>query len=344
MFSSLILPKSKPNTSVGVDDSEGTKDRAQQKSNRIFLILIYGMINTIMCVPCLYGYAAVIFNNSAFQPDINALSKLVLFSSVVHQICFSIFSSLPFSIGQVQDAGLIFLSVMANKIANKMSNDATITREEIVSTTVVVLGVATSCLGLILVFMGKFRMADLVSYLPLPVVGGYLGFIGYFCVMAGVSLCIDEAMIVPSDWAYLLNLELLTLAIPGLIAGMCMVFISRKSTNDTNLPMFMVALPVMFYVFLYMTGYGTERARNGGWLGPVSQPIPPQSVFALIKLNQVHWSVLRDILPTWAGMVFVVSFSSCLDVAAISMDMGEALDVNNELMTVGISNCKLHDQ
>ena len=39
-------------------------------------------------------------------------------------------------------------------------------------------------------------------------------------------------------------------------------------------------------------------------------------------------------------MVFVVSFSSCLDVAAISMDMGEALDVNNELMTVGISNCK----
>lgn len=39
-------------------------------------------------------------------------------------------------------------------------------------------------------------------------------------------------------------------------------------------------------------------------------------------------------------MVFVVSFSSCLDVAAIAMDMGEALDTNSELMTVGISNCK----
>ena len=38
--------------------------------------------------------------------------------------------------------------------------------------------------------------------------------------------------------------------------------------------------------------------------------------------------------------VFVVSFSSCLDVAAISMDMGEALDVNHELTTVGLSNCK----
>jgi SulP family sulfate permease len=37
-------------------------------------------------------------------------------------------------------------------------------------------------------------------------------------------------------------------------------------------------------------------------------------------------------------MVLVVSFSSCLDVAAISMDMGEALEVNTELTTVGISN------
>jgi CRP-like cAMP-binding protein/anti-anti-sigma regulatory factor len=37
-------------------------------------------------------------------------------------------------------------------------------------------------------------------------------------------------------------------------------------------------------------------------------------------------------------MVFVVSFASCLDVAAISIDMGKALDTNRELATVGICN------
>lgn len=152
--------------------------KQEEKNNdSLMLILIYGLINTIMTVPCMYGYAAVIFNNDAFQPDINALSKLVLFSSIVHQICFAIFSSLPFSIGQVQDAGLIFLSAMANRIANTLMQDDSITREEIVSTTIVILGVATSSLGLVLVVMGKFRLADLVSYLPMPVVGGYLGYI-----------------------------------------------------------------------------------------------------------------------------------------------------------------------
>ena len=37
-------------------------------------------------------------------------------------------------------------------------------------------------------------------------------------------------------------------------------------------------------------------------------------------------------------MYVVVAFSSSLDVAAIQMDMGKALDFNRELISVGISN------
>ena len=38
------------------------------------------------------------------------------------------------------------------------------------------------------------------------------------------------------------------------------------------------------------------------------------------------------------GLFFVVTFGSCLDVAAIQADMPEPIDFNNELATVGISN------
>jgi MFS superfamily sulfate permease-like transporter len=60
----------------------------------------------------------------------------------------------------------------------------------------------------------------------------------------------------------------------------------------------------------------------------------------LVNFGQVRWDLIANILPTWVGMVFVVSFASCLDVAAISIDMGEALDTNRELATVGLCNCK----
>ena len=115
----------------------------------------------------------------------NALSKLLVFSSLIHQLGFLIFSSLSFAIGTVQDAGLIFLSTMANAIAETMKEDGH-TEEEILSTTLALLCSGTAALGLVLIAMGYFRLADAVSYLPMPVVGGYLAFIGYFCVQVRV--------------------------------------------------------------------------------------------------------------------------------------------------------------
>lgn len=73
----------------------------------------------------------------------------------------------------MQDAGLIFLSHMANTIANDIESQGGST-EEILSTTLVLLSLATASLGFICILMGRFKLADAVGYLPLPVVGGYL--------------------------------------------------------------------------------------------------------------------------------------------------------------------------
>ena len=155
--------------------TSAAEEEGRSNNESFIYYIVYALVNSIMCVPCLYGYASVIFSHPVYQSHINALSKLVILSSVVHQFCFSIFSSLPFSIGQVQDAGLIFLSAMSTTIATSMlegqdANDEEVV-SEIVSTTIVLLGLATACLGSVLVVMGKFRLADAVAYLPLPVVG-----------------------------------------------------------------------------------------------------------------------------------------------------------------------------
>jgi len=85
--------------------------------------------------------------------------------------------SLNFAIGTVQDAGLIFLSAMSNQIADSiLSGGGTI--DEVVSTTLVVLPLGTAALGIVLIFLGKFKLLAIVSYLPMPVIGGYLAFIG----------------------------------------------------------------------------------------------------------------------------------------------------------------------
>jgi len=306
-------------------------------TQELFKCVSYAFVNIIISVPGLYGYTAVIFNNPSFREHLNALSKLVIFSSFMHQLAFTIFSTLPFSIGTVQDAGLLFLSAMANIIANSILEDGG-TIEEIISTTCVFLPLGTAVLGLVLYFMGKYRLADVMAYIPMPVVSGYLAFIGYFCVEAGVALCISRPMISLMDWKYMLDAKLFCLAVPGLLAGLILTLVSRKAKSDLTLPFVMVGIPALFYVAIYATGLGLDGARTGGWVGEVAPPVLIGDLFRLIDFELVRWDLLPKCVPTWIGMVFVVSFSSCLDIAAISMDMGEVLDANAELATVGISN------
>jgi sulfate permease, SulP family len=174
----------------------------------------------------------------------------------------------------------------------------------------------------------------------MPVVGGYLAFIGYFCLTAGVSLCISKNMTSLTDWGYLFEGSELLLAGPGLLAGLMLTLISRYVKNDAALPLAMVALPAVFYGILFVFGISMDNARDSGWLGELSPPVPAKDLLSLVDFSLVRWDLAYDIFPTWVGMVFVVSFASCLDVAAISMDMGKALDTNKELTTVGIGNCK----
>eukprot|EP00571_Detonula_confervacea_P008034 CAMPEP_0172316884 /NCGR_PEP_ID=MMETSP1058-20130122/29856_1 /TAXON_ID=83371 /ORGANISM="Detonula confervacea, Strain CCMP 353" /LENGTH=901 /DNA_ID=CAMNT_0013031315 /DNA_START=50 /DNA_END=2755 /DNA_ORIENTATION=+ len=314
--------------------SGGSKGETQYN---MFHYLVYAIINVIIAVPGLYGYASVIFNHPAFQPHLASLSKVVVFSSLVHQLGFTLFSSLDFSIGTVQDAGLIFLSSMANSIAESILNEGG-TIEEVISTTLVILPLGTATLGIVLIFLGKFRLLDIVAFIPMPVIGGYLAFIGYFCLEAGVALCIGKSMTELSDWRYLLEPHNLLLATPGLLSAAVLTIISRKAKNDAVLPIAMVIIPATFYAVLFFSGTSLEEARDEGWVGEEVPPVPVQDLLHLVDFNLVHWRLISKCIGTWVGMVFVVSFASCLDIAAISMDMGEALDTNKEMVTVGTAN------
>lgn len=298
--------------------------------------VLYGLVNSILTIPCMFGYAAIIFSHPDFRQSLPVLSKIVLFSSVVHQVCFTLKSSLPFSIGQVQDAGLIFLSTMSTSMVNNMQPDATL--EEKIATVLVALALGTALLGLVVFIIGKVQLAGLVSYLPMPVVGGYLAFIGFFCLLAGLGICASESISSALDLTKIFNTHDLLLCLPAIICGTALTIISHKLTHVAALPGALVAMPLCFYLIIWITGVTMEESRELGWMGKSGEPVLGYEVFKLYDFKLVDWSVIPAQIGTWAGMTVVVAFSSCLDVAAIEMDMGTNLDVNHELTTVGVSN------
>jgi hypothetical protein len=139
--------------------------------------------------------------------------------------------------------------------------------------------------------------------------------------MAGVALCIGEAMTETKDWVYLFHPKAILLAIPGLLAGLVFVMISKKATNDAILPLTMILIPTAFYIVLFVSGTSLQEARDFGWVGKDVPPVLVQDLFHLIDFKLVHWDEIGSCFGIWVGMLFVVSFASCLDVGELSTVM-----------------------
>ncbi|KAL4154772.1 hypothetical protein PRNP1_006888 [Phytophthora ramorum] len=315
----------------------GARNDNSQKLVHLTNVVMYGIINSILTIPATYGYAVIIFSHRDFAHFMPALSKLVIYSSAVHQVMFTLLSSMPFSIGQVQDAGLIFLSTMASSICNSLGEDVPV--EAKVTTTIVTIGIATAFSGICLVVMGRFKLASLASYLPMPVIGGYLAFIGIFCLYAGLALCTGlvvnnvGSMISVFDSAH----DVL-LCVPGILGGAFLLVVSQRYDNSFILSAAILIMPVVFFFIMLVGGISMDDARDGGWVDPAMDPATVTDLVNLFDFSQVHWSQLPKQFGTGIGLVILVALSAILDVAAIEIDMGSKVDINYELKTIGWSN------
>lgn len=128
------------------------------------------------------------------------------------------------------------------------------------TTAVVGLSLGTFLLGAVLFLVGRARLAKLVSYLPMPVIAGYLAFIGFFCLLAGIAISTAENVDTWWKLSVLFNWHKFLLALPALIGGYVFCYISRIK-HPLALPAAMVIMPSLFYVVLFAFGVSIEDAR-----------------------------------------------------------------------------------
>ena len=305
-----------------------------QSIKRILLDGLYGLINGVLVIPVSISFTAIIFRHDYYQFALPTLIKLVMFSSMIHQLSFTCLSTLPYSIGQVQDAGLIFLSAMSASIATQLAE----TPDSILPTCLFAISIYTAALGFVLICLGRFRMASIVQYIPMPVIGGYLAFIGFFCAEAGLSIMAGVSVGSLNDVPLLFTVPRLIHILPGVVCGSMLFVLLPLLKSPAVLPLFLITMLSVFYLILALKGTSLEEARRNEWVSALSPIAPWYDIWKYFSFEKVCWSCIPSQITRWLTMTIVVGFSSCLDVAAIEMEASTPLDYNKELQVVGWSN------
>ncbi|CBN77829.1 conserved unknown protein [Ectocarpus siliculosus] len=140
------------------------------------------------------------------------------------------------------------------------------------------------------------------------------------------------------DFGVLANREALLLVLPAVLAGLVMYLSLRRFPSPTTLPLLMAAFLGTFFALLRVTGTTLDEARAAGWVSAASPMLPLNHAWDYFSFADIHWGAFVRVVPNLLAMIVVVAFSSCLDIAAIEMEMAKPLDFNEELQTVGWSN------
>lgn len=114
----------------------------------------------------------------------------------------------------------------------------------------------------------KKAWAQFVQYIPLPVMGGYLGYVGYFCIVSGISLACGVDIDSLASWINLFQPIPLLKCLPTVLSCAFIMLTLEMVHHPLALPSLLVGLVVIFHTVLWAAGFSLDEAQASGWVLP----------------------------------------------------------------------------
>ncbi len=302
---------------------------------RLVPALSAGLVVGLILIVMELSLSSLIFSGplSFFAPQ---AAGLTLFGLLILSLATSLFSSFPAAIGAPQDSPAAILASAATGICASLA--ALPDPRAAVVTTGTAMALSTLATAALFLALGRFRLGNLLRYIPYPVVGGFLAGVGWlliqgsFSIMSGVSLA-------PSGLPALFTPEKAMLWVPGLALGLFMTVALRRWSSVFVLPGILLGSLAAFFLYLEVSGLGLAGAREAGMLlggvsaGPMIWPVYTPSDIALIR-----WDALGTQALELLTIPLVSALSFLLNLGGIETAARRDLDLKRELQATAAAN------
>lgn len=300
--------------------------------SRLLPALSSGFVVGLLMIVVELSLASLIFSGplASFAPS---AAGLTLFGSFAMCLVVSLGSSFPSAVCLPEDSPAAILASVSAGIAASVATNLADPHAAFV-TVGAAMALSTVATGALFVVLGRFRLGDLVRYMPYPVVGGFLAGVGWLLVVGSFAIMVG----IPLSFSGLP--ELLTVGkvlrfAPGVALTVTLLLVMARWRHPFVLPGVLAVALGCFALFLLLSGQSLDDAgRSGLLLGGMPEGPMLWPVFSPADLSLIRWDALLTELPQLLTipLVSAISFiliSSGLEAAAhLDMDLKHELYVN----------------
>lgn len=314
----------------------GMQYRDWWDTKTLLVDVIAGFLNSLLIV--FICVSLVIFCCGEFlRAYIPTMLGIALASSIVSlltHVCRSSFTNIVSSI-QDKPTIVLFLFITATY---KIFADSP---PEIFFATVFSAMILMTVLTSILVYcLSKLSLGNLIRYIPLPVIGGFLAGTGWL-ILAGIfPLIIKTSAPIQTMnlFPIIFSLPQMIHWVPVFVLGIGLNILLRKFNNPLLIPLsIIIVLPLFFIVLSIMHVSIDEAANLGLFLGPLDQ----SQLIHFPQLNlllHADWGFILRNLDKLLLLLVLAPIVILMNLVGIEVITEKEADLNNELKLTGIAN------
>ena len=186
-------------------------------------------------------------------------------------------------------------------------------------------------------WMGRRHAGDLIRYIPYPVIGGFIGAVGWLMFTGGIGVATGHPFQL-NNAAVWLQREADARLATGLALGGVLWWASRRYRHVLTLPALLLGGALLIHAGLFIAGLDVAAARERGWLpAPFSHTWPVWPGLPAV-LGAVQWSAVAQQAGLMASAVIVATLSLLLSITSLEVAWDTRADLNRDLRALGAGN------
>jgi SulP family sulfate permease len=287
----------------------------------------------IIAIAIAVAFGTLVFGHTAHHYLASGIANFLLGGAVAVAL-LGIVTQLRGQFGGIQDVSAALGAAIAISIAASLEE---LGESVVFANILVALIGATLLTGLFFLVVGRFRLGNLVRFVPFPVVAGFLAATGWLILKGGLEVSGDSHLQVV-ELGYWLDHAHLEQAVLALAFGaIAYLLVSRFERALWVLPAIIVIGIVGFFAVTAMLGTSIEYLEEHYWL---IGPLPDAPFWEAVTLPDpglVEW----DVILVQGGILTVIMVSAIalmVTQSGLELALERDMDVNDELERSGAVN------
>lgn len=275
--------------------------------------------------------ASLLFQSAPLAPHLPVAIAMAFFGGALLSALSGWRGSLPQASTGAEPSSIPVLAAITSGVAAQAGASAAL------PTAVAALALTALLIGALWLVLGRRGWGRLIRYIPYPVVGGFIGSVGWLLLVGGAGVATGSAFVL-LDAAAWLAAQADARLVAGLAIGIALWWGMQRSKHPLTLPGMLVGTALVLHAGLALAGLDLDAARERGWLLAAFETALPPWPASPALLATVDWPVLVQ----QAGLIFsalvVATLSLALSDSSLEVAWDERADIDRDLRVLGAAN------